>query len=449
MHIKTILEETVCCDDTAYIQNAIDHCSRNGGGKIIFKAGKYKCGTIFLRDNVTLQLEEATVISASTDMDDYLSPKSIFTDGVGQKRGRAVIIAENINNVAITGKGFIDGNGIEFKADKPGFFERPFLLRFVNCRKINLENISLLNSAAWTLHLQGCNDVTIKNINIDSRVNHNNDGIDVDSCNNVNISGCNINSHDDAICLKTTTNKSCENINIENCVLNTGAGAVKLGTESYGDIRKVMVRDCVVEYSALGVIKILSCDGSVIEDVQVSGIVAKKTTGPIFIRLNRRGNTYRRGDVKKSAGAIRRIKISKLIADVVVPEKDSYAFHKENIVPARAFSGVIISGIPDARIEDVVLENINIKFYGGGGILDCDVRPDEQEEAYPELFFFGLVPASCFYLRHVESVTFSDVKASLRFNDKRPAVFSDDVIKIERDNSLFPGHQIEQTSINI
>lgn len=447
MQIETILKETSCQDNTNYIQNAIDHCSDGGGGRVILGAGNYNCGTIFLKANVTLHLEEFALLSGSPEIDAYPLPENTFIDAVGQIRGRALVIAENIDNVAITGKGTIDGNGSVFRSGRPGFEGKPFLVRFVNCRNVYLESINLFRSSAWTLHLQECDNVTIKNVQVDSRVNSNNDGIDIDSCSNVNIIDCNINSHDDAICLKTTTSKACENILIRNCVLSSDAGGVKLGTESYGDMRKITVYGCIVEYGGLGAVKIISTDGAVIEDISVSNMTVKKSTGPIFIRLGNRGNTYREGHPKKSAGTIRRIKISNLNAKVVIPESTYYI--SEEDVPHRAFSGVIITGIPKAKIEDITLEDINIDFYGGGQSSDINIKLEEQETGYPEQFFFGITPASCFYLRHIDSVIFNNVKAEVQIKDKRPAVYSEDVTNIKAENCQFPEPQSAKSFENI
>ena len=163
----------------------------------------YRTGTILLKDHITLRLERGAVLLGSADFKDYqtLDP---FVDGVGAPRGACVVGAENARDVAIEGEGTIDGQGQLWGKDHPENRRRPFLVRLVRCRNVSIRGVILTRPAAWTCNLYQCRRVRIDGVRIDSHVNANNDGIDVDGGRDVRITRCHIDSGDDAICFKTT-----------------------------------------------------------------------------------------------------------------------------------------------------------------------------------------------------------------------------------------------------
>ena len=203
------------------IQKAIDDCSKSGGGKVIFPAGKYLSGTIVLKDNVTLRLLKSAVIVGSTNVEDYqnLDP---FTDGLGTDVGWALVVAVDAKNIGIEGEGAIDGQGSKLKAqhiltdtrpEGQRWGRRPFLLRIVRCNGVTVRGVTLYYSAAWTSHYFHSTNITIEKVKIVSRGVAHNDGIDIDGCQHVRIRDCDINSGDDALCFKTTSCKmACSDI---------------------------------------------------------------------------------------------------------------------------------------------------------------------------------------------------------------------------------------------
>ena len=223
---------------TEKIQSAIDECSENGK-TLVFTEGTYKTGTLFFKDNTKIQLEKGAVISGSTSMDDYPDTEASFVDAVGQLRGKTLILAHKAENIEVFGEGEINGCGESFDD-----IRRPFLFRIINSKNVKLDGVKLSNSAAWCLHINDSEHVDVKNITINSYVNENNDGIDIDASKYVNIENCDIVSGDDAICLKTTTLNSCEHISVKNCRVKTGWGGIKIGTESVGDIAHVRIENC-------------------------------------------------------------------------------------------------------------------------------------------------------------------------------------------------------------
>ena len=417
---------------SARIQQAMDTCSAAGGGRVVLGPGSYRCGTLFLRDNVTLHLEAGASILGSPNLADYPAPETSFVDAVGDIRGRALILAERVSNVALTGEGLIDGNGGAFLQNAPEHKSRPFLVRLVHARGVTLSGLQLRASAAWTVHLLDCEDVLVERLLIDSRVNENTDGIDIDSSRRVTVRHCKIFTDDDAVCLKATRREACEDVHVHGCELSTECGAIKLGTESYGDMRRVKIHDCHIRYAATCAIKVLTSDGAFIEDVDIRNIQADLTTGPIFVRLGARGRTYAKGDEPKPAGRIRRLTISGLRAKVFQPEAPSLQHFTKALLAPEAFSAVLMTGVPQQAIEDVTISDCEIELVGGFQGDVTKLNPPEDEAMYPEHFYFGVLPASAAYLRHVRGVKFENVKFTLQKPDVRPLIATSDVQGFEQ-----------------
>jgi polygalacturonase len=207
--------------NTRFIQKAIDECSKQGGGTVKFPAGDYVSGTILLKDNVRLQLDDQAALLGSLDIADYTAPDT-FRSGNGAAMGFCFIGAVGATNVSIVGAGVIDGRGKELLAARPkGNNARPFLMRFVRCDQVSLNGIHLQGPAAWTTHFFQCKNVSAEQVTIASRGLANNDGFDIDSSENVRIQNCNVDSGDDAVCLKTTSLSPCRNVEVSGCDLKS------------------------------------------------------------------------------------------------------------------------------------------------------------------------------------------------------------------------------------
>lgn len=380
-----------------------------------------------MRDNVTLHLEAGAGILGSPRLEDYPAPGTSFVDAVGDIRGRAMILAEGVTNVGLTGDGVIDGNGGAFHQGTGEHSQRPFLVRLVHSRDIVIRGLQLRASAAWTVHLLNCDDAIVENVTIDSRVNENNDGIDIDSSRNITVRNCRIFTDDDAVCIKAARREPSEDIHVHDCELSTECGALKLGTESYGDMRRVNMHDIRIHYAATCAVKILTSDGAVIEDVNIKNVTADRTTGPVFLRLGARGRTYAEGDESKPAGRLRRIAISGFRATVFQPDAPSLQHFTKELIPPAAFSGIVMTGLPGHPIEDVTMKDCSISFVGGFEGCATELNPPEDAAMYPEHFYFGVLPAACAYLRHAHGVTFENVSLQLQSADPRPTIVCEDV----------------------
>ncbi|MGD0579294.1 MAG: glycosyl hydrolase family 28 protein, partial [Bryobacteraceae bacterium] len=319
---------------------------------------------------------------------------------------RSLLYAENLDNIAIHGRGTIDGQGAAFRGE---YKVRPFLIRMIDCRDVSIRDIRLRDAAMWALHLLACDDVVIDGVSLRSRVNPNNDGIDVDSCRRVRISNCEISTIDDSIVLKSCTGRPCQEIVVTNCVLSTDCSALKLGTESNGGFENIAFSNCTI-YDTRGTgIAVLQVDGGLLERLAISNITMKNVAIPIFIRLGDRGRPFIAGAPRPGVGDMRNVRIANVEA------------------VGSGANGCFISGIPGRSIERLSLDGIRISFAGGGSSADAARAVPELPDAYPVVDRFGVMPAYGLFCRHVSNLTLRDVALRAERPEPRPALVCDDV----------------------
>lgn len=278
-------------DATTAITNAIAAARQAGGGVVQVPPGDYTCLGIVLYDNITLQLDAGAILYVDL-------PNPAFS-------ARGFIYAENARNIAITGRGKIDGQaryqwtdynygdveianeveiakkaGVEMKRSyRVGKSTFGVLLK--ECQGIRISEVTIINTSLWCMRIWGCNDVEIKDVTIQSdlKMGVNSDGIDLDGTSNAHISGCSISTGDDAICLKSgswdfkDSGKSypTENILVDNCILTSSSTALMIGTETLSSIRHVIFSNCVIRNANKGV-GINVQDGATISDVTFSNL---------------------------------------------------------------------------------------------------------------------------------------------------------------------------------
>lgn len=254
-------------DDAAAIQKAIDACSEQGGGQVIFTSGKtYLSGPVELKSNVDYHLEVNSVWRANPD-------ESIYNmSAFGENRGEGMkwIWCKDKENISITGQGSIDGNGIAFMGAEledsyelkeladPTFDPRPHVLTLMGVKKLQIRDVTICNGAYWTVHLIGCEDASIVGISLLNQLKiRNGDGIDIDHSRKVRISDCYITSGDDCICLKNRREYEeygpCQDIVVTNCVMSGRSCAIKIGSENMDSISDVLIQNCVIKGSNRGI----------------------------------------------------------------------------------------------------------------------------------------------------------------------------------------------------
>lgn len=324
--------------NTGNINKAITTCSEKGGGVVLIPGGMWLTGPVEMKSNVNLHLERDAILLFSKDFDQYRLVEGIF-EGSRSARNQSPIFGNDLENIAITGKGVIDGNGdvwrmvgrdalteFEWKkkiasgglvssdgriwfpsaktrlafeqkrtaAMQPGQslkdfedikdFLRPNLVVFNNCRKVLLEGVTFENSPAWCLHPLLCEDLTIRDIfakNPDYA--QNGDGIDVESCKNVLIEGSTFDVGDDGICIKSGRDeegrkrgKPTENVVIRNNVVYKAHGGFVIGSEMSGGVTNIFVYDCSFIGTDNGLrFKTARGRGGVVENIYVKDIRMK------------------------------------------------------------------------------------------------------------------------------------------------------------------------------
>lgn len=271
-------------DDAQAIQQAINACSEAGGGTVVVPAGRtFLCSPFKLASFVELHLEPNSCLLANPDEQCYT--ESAFGENRGE--GMKWISGENLKNVSITGTGTIDGNGVAFMGKelddsyelKPvtDFDPRPHVLTLTAAEKLIIRDITIRNSAYWTVHLIGCRDAVIEGISILNNLKiRNGDGIDLDHSRDVRIANCFIESGDDCICLKNRrefeTCGSCEDIVVTNCTMTSRSCAVKIGSENMDKINNVLFTNCIIKDSNRG-IGIQNRDEGTVTNVTFSNMI--------------------------------------------------------------------------------------------------------------------------------------------------------------------------------
>ena len=412
---------------TQALQQAIEECSQAGGGRVVIPTGNYKIGTIILKSNVHLHLEQGATLYGSTRLADYLPVKSDYVSLRTQTNTIQLIYADKVSHVVIDGYGTIDGRGRAFKKlswNDEGI-TRPHLLRFIQSSDITIKDITLKNSGCWMQHYLACDRLTIDGIKVINRNNYNNDALDLDGCHEVIVSRMMADSDDDGITLKSTSPRLCENISIANCVVSSHCNAIKLGTETNGGFRNINISNIVVKPSydqqekffgqwiGSSAISLEIVDGGRMENVSVSNVSVEGTEAPIFIRLGNRARGYLLGGKD----------FDSLIPIDHVGTIDGIRLDNIQIRHAGSM-GCSISGLPGHPVENVCLSRISIHHKGGVSASDLpkieESIKDEKEKDYPESTMWGNLPAKGFFVRHARNIQFSDVSIQTEETDVRP-----------------------------
>jgi hypothetical protein len=409
--------------DRGAIQRAVDSCAVQGG-TVRFPPGTYLTGSIDLRSNVDLCLDRGAVILGSSRLSEYAERRPRLRSYNDLFLKYSLFYAEGDSNISIRGEGTIDGQGKAFPVttrEKPArYLNRPFVIRFVECRNVTVTGVTLQNSAMWMQQYLACDNVVIRGIRVWNHANQNNDMMDIDGCRNVVVADCIGDTEDDAITLKSTSPRVTENVVITNCVISSHCNAIKTGTESTGGFRNISVANIVITPSANRVaavgfpsgisgITLATVDGGSLERVSVSDCIIDGPQVPIFIRLGNRGRRHIPEAPEPGVGKVRGVTISNITA------------------VAGGSIGCSISGIPGHPVEGIRLNNISITFPGGGTTDDAGRPPEEAVDQYPESTHWGRLPAYGFYLRHARDVTLTNVTLRRAGADFRPALVAVDL----------------------
>ena len=248
--------------------------------------------------------------------------------------------------------------------------------------------------------------------------------IDIDGCTNVLVSDCIGDTDDDALTIKSTSDRISKNIVVTTCILSSHCNAIKLGTESHGGFENINISNCVVKPSVhptkiygfkngISGITLGMVDGGRLDGVTISNIRIDGPKVPIYMRLGDRGRVYKEGISRPAVGTYQNVSLSNIIAT----NADTL--------------GCSITGISGHPIQGVSLSNIKIRFKGGA---KNDIDPKsvkEEREHYPESTMFGKLPCYGLFIRHVNNIHLSNIEMDFDQADERSVIVCDDVQQIE------------------
>jgi polygalacturonase len=410
--------------NTESINKTIDICSQSGGGVVLVPAGLWISGPIVLKSNVNLHLEYNALIQFTKDFSQYPLVQGNW-EGLPQWRAQSPISAENVENIAITGKGIIDGAGEAWRQVKKGKFTesqwknliksggvlndkkdtwypteralkgskeaanpgeinpskgkeyyesikeflRPNLLVITKSKRILLEGVTFQNSPAWCLHPLMSEDITIREILVKNPwYAQNGDGLDLESCKNVLIENSIFDVGDDALCMKSGRDAAgrergmpTENVIIKNCTVYQAHGGFVIGSEMSGGARNIFVDNCTFIGTDIG-LRFKTARGR-------GGIVENIYINNIYMK-DIPGEAilfdmyYMARDPVPMAGEQRAEPVVETKpVDETTPQFRN--FHIKNVVCNGAETGIFLRGVPEMQVKNIVLEDMVIQAHKG------------------------------------------------------------------------------------
>lgn len=409
--------------NTALINKTIETISKKGGGVVLVPAGLWLTGPVVLKNNVNLHLATGATLLFTKDKSQYPIVVANW-EGLPQMRNQSPISATNASNIAITGKGIIDGNGDGWRMvkkdkltesqwktlvesggvlseDKKSWypseafakatklqnagaispekdaayyesikdFLRPNLLLLTNCKYILLEGVTIQNSAAWCLHPLMSEHLTVRNISVKNPwYAQNGDGIDVESCKNVLIENSVFDVGDDALCMKSGRDAEgrkrgmpTENVIIRGCTVYASHGGFVIGSEMSGGARNIYVSNCTFIGSDIGLrFKTTRGRGGIVENIFIRDIYMKDIPGDAILF----DMYYAAKDPVPLAGEKRELpKVEFKTVDETTPQFRN--FHISNVYCNGAAKGIFVRGLPEMHVKNIVLENMVIQADKG------------------------------------------------------------------------------------
>ncbi len=384
-------------DCTEAFKAAVNTCSLAGGGRVIIPPGKYLTGPVRLRSNVNLHISDGAFLLFNTSTDMYLP--SVYTrwEGVECMNYSALIYAFEEENIAVTGKGTLDGqadnkhwwpwNGSPFYGASPdspnqrparsklfeygknnapvkdrefgkGSFLRPNFVQFYKCRNILIQGVTLRNSPMWNIHPVLSSNITVRDISVISH-GPNNDGCNPESCKNVLIENCYFDTGDDCIAIKSGRNNDgrrvgvpSENIIIRNCRMKDGHGGVTIGSEASGGVRNVYAENCNMDSPNLNRalrIKTNSVRGGFIENIFMRNV----TIGEVSDAVLRINLFYEEGDAGDFPPTVKNIEMTN-----VTSKKSKYALYLRGYTHTPIKNVRILNCSFNNALEPDVIENV-------------------------------------------------------------------------------------------
>ena len=379
--------------DTLAIQRAVDAAAAAGGGEVRLPAGRYLTGSIFLRGNIDFNVTQGAVVEASRDPSDYnakdVCPQNSWSKTENTSGGH-LFLALMQTNVTLRGFGRIEGSGVHFmtngfdrsrmmqkdahglgvKVPQAAIRWRPSqLVYFVESANVRLIDVTVSDAPYWSVFLHGCENVTVRGVRIRTSrkpvYTMNGDGLNLDCCRNVRVSDCDIETSDDALCLRASGAKLLhapavtENVVVENCLLSSWADAIRIGVGD-GVVRRCVFANLVIRDTNRGInfsSTWFPSKGVDFEDIRFDNVVSH--TDMSFLRLHR---------LKATDTTVRNIHFSNISGTQREP---SYVWSRKG----KPFENITFTNVDmDRGVECVNVDGLR---FSGGTFEEIRLSPDE------------------------------------------------------------------------
>ncbi|MGI4866639.1 MAG: glycoside hydrolase family 28 protein [Janthinobacterium lividum] len=409
--------------NTSAFQKAIADCAAKGGGTVLVPAGLWLTGPIVLQNNVNLHLANGALVQFTADRSQYPLIKTTW-EGEDAIRSQAPISGVDLQNIAITGNGTFDGNGDAWRPVKksklnetewknlvasggvlndkkdywypsagslkgnlmaassqkrkslnPADFDdirdylRPNMLSLTRCKQILLEDFTIQNSPAWTIHPLLCEDITVRHVTAKNPwYGQNTDAIDLESCRNGVVESCVFDVGDDGICIKSGRDEEgrkrgvpTENFIFRNCRVYHAHGGFVIGSEMSGGARNLFVSNCSFMGTDVGLrFKTARGRGGVVENIYVDGVAMRDIAGQAILF----DMYYAAKDPVPLAGESTAPPV--IEAQPLGEGTPQFkGFYIKNVVCKGADTGILVRGLPEMSIKDISLENITLETSKG------------------------------------------------------------------------------------
>ena len=394
---------------TTAFRKAIEACNEAGGGRVLVPSGEYISGAIHLLSNVELHVSEGAIIRFSTNPKDFLPNVRTRFEGSELFNYSPLIYAYQQENIAVTGTGILDGQAsyqnwwawkykkkgdVDLFQNEPnsgprllelmmagvpaeerifgdGYYIRPSFIQPYDCKNILIEGVTLKRPPCWMIHPVLSENIIVRNVKLYSPNAPNGDGCDPEACKDVLIEGCEFNTGDDCIAIKSGRNRDgyelgrpTENVIIRNCKMKDGHGGVVIGSETSGGVRNVYAYNCEMSSPNLERalrLKSNKIRGGTIENIYLRDIKVGEVSNAA-VRINQNYPT------KTENAPIKYTTYRNIFVERMTCEKADYAFQimglEELPISNVKFIDCQFTNIKNdnvfENVDDLVLENIAI-----------------------------------------------------------------------------------------
>ena len=409
--------------NTNAFAKSMDALAAKGGGTLIVPKGIWFTGPIVFRSNINMHLEKGAVILFSPDFNLYPIVETIF-EGLDTRRCQSPISGRNLVNVAITGQGSINGYGEAWRPLKKNKvtasqwkkmigaggvvknndtwypsessfkgsqisdmnvprqnlteqewleikdFLRPVMVSFIECKNVYLQGVLFENSPSWNLHPLMCENVILDGLFVrNPGYSQNGDGLDLESCRNSIIVNCTFDVGDDGICIKSGKDepgrrraRPTENVIVDNCKVFQGHGGFVVGSEMSGGVRNISVKNCQFLGTDVGLrFKSTRGRGGVVENIYISDIYMFNIETESFLF-----DLYYGG--KSAVETLEDGDVTPTEEKLLPVTEETPVFRNifvKNLVSRNARRAMLFNGLPEMKINNIQIEDINITAQYG------------------------------------------------------------------------------------